>query len=192
IPINGPVELYANYDRYYSVKILSPYGVKGESNTYYKEGSYALVNLDSPIIVNKDTRKVFAGWENGARSNPLKIKVDQPVTLIAEWKTQYKLSIESKLASVKGDGWYDEGSKATVTALGEVSSRYGSKYVFNSWQGDVKSTSKTLNVTMDSPKHIEAVWNKSYVGTYEGITVFTVIVLVFYYVYRKYFIQLAE
>ena len=192
IPMNGPVELHANYDRYYPVKILSPYGVKGESTTYYKEGSYALVNLDSPIIVDKDTRKIFAGWENGARSNPLKIKVDQPVTLVAEWKTQYKLSIESKLAYVKGDGWYDEGSKATVTALGEVSSRYGSKYVFNSWQGDVKSTSRTLNITMDSPKHIEAIWNKSYMGTYEGITVFTVIVLMFYYVYKKYFIQLAD
>ena len=185
ISVNEPIILKAEYDAYYLVKVLSPYGSPPPPE-YYKKGSMILVNLESPTEVSPGVRKVFAKWDTGSNALPLKITVDKPLTLTAIWKTQYKLIINSKVPAVSGDGWYNENTKVKITAYKNVPSKFGSKYVFKGWQGDYKGLSTTRTVLMDSPKLIDAVWEKSYTGTYVGIIVVIMVVLGFYYGYKRF------
>ncbi|MCE4606823.1 MAG: hypothetical protein F7B59_05785 [Desulfurococcales archaeon] len=187
ITVNGPITLEANYDTYYLVKVLSPYG-SPPTPQYYKTGSEILVNLESPAQVSPGVRMVFEKWDTGSRALPLKIIVTKPMTLTAIWKKQYKLFIDTKVPATKGDGWYDENSKATISAAKTVASKFGSKYVFEGWQGDYKSLSSTGSLLMDSPKHVTAVWEKSYSGTYINITIAIIIILGFYYGYKRFMV----
>jgi hypothetical protein len=176
--------LRADYDTYYLVQVLSPYGAPPPP-TFYKKGSRILINLESPEKVSPDTRKIFLGWDTGSKSLPLKITVKSPLTLTAIWKTQFKLAIDSKIPAVKGDGWYDENSKARITAYSSVPSKFGSKYVFKGWQGDYKGLSTEGLVQMNSPKHITAVWEKSYAGTYIDIIIAVLVIIAFVYGYKR-------
>ncbi|MCE4614352.1 MAG: hypothetical protein F7B60_02310 [Desulfurococcales archaeon] len=185
ISVNEPVMLEAEYDTYYLVKVLSPYGAP-QPPEYYKKGSQILINLESPAEINSGVRKIFVKWNTGSKALPLKITVDKPLTLAAIWKTQYKLVIDSKVPAVSGDGWYDENSKAKITAYESAPSKFGSKYLFKGWQGDYKSLSTTGTVLMDSPKHIVAVWEKSYAGTYVSIIIAVAVILGFYYGYKRF------
>ncbi len=39
---------------------------------------------------------------------------------------------------------------------------FGVRWVFSQWTGDFVSISPTINVPMDGPKHISAVWREDY------------------------------
>ena len=183
ITINGPINIRAVYAPYYLVTILSPYG-SPPGNKYYKAGSTILVNLESPYQKGS-TRWIFDHWSNGSRELPLRLVVNEPVTLVASWQTQYKLSIKSSVPSVSGDGWYGEGAEARINAPKSVPARLGVKYVFKGWNGDIKSRENSLKTIMDSPKQIEAIWDKSYTTLYTNIGVALVVIIGSFIGYRR-------
>jgi len=130
--------------------------VSGEGS--YSEGSSASFSV-SPTTVSggSGTRYVFTGWTSTSpggytgTDNPAIVVMNDDITQTAQWKTQYYLTLESgeggSVTSVSG--WYDEGSRVTITATPD------SGYTFNRWNGDgdgsYTGAQAIYTVTVDGP-----------------------------------------
>jgi uncharacterized repeat protein (TIGR02543 family) len=183
--VTNPVSITASYKPYYLVKIYSPYGnVTGGG--FYPAGSRAVIAAMTPFEIPGNKRYVFTGWSGdiNSKSPSVSFVVEEPVEVTANWKLQFKLTIRSDVPAVQGDGWYDEGEVAVVKADSEVEDRLGVSMVFKGWTGDVKSKDRIVEIVMDSPKTITAIWEKSYTKLYMRFGVITVTIVGVYLLYR--------
>lgn len=105
----------------------------------------------------------FERWSDGVLDNPRDVSVIYDSELVAVYSARYLLQATSAYGSVIGAGWYPEGSKAylsieptNVTDALIVDRRFGG------WVGDVYSTNSSVEVVMDSPKHVTAEWSIDY------------------------------
>jgi hypothetical protein len=90
------------------------------------------------------------------------------MTAIANWQTQYYLTVSSAYGTVGGAGWYNASSSAlaSVSAL-TVAGATGTQYVFTNWSGDVSGTSSQSNaITMNAPKTATANWKTQYLVSF--------------------------
>ena len=116
--------------------------------------------FDIPMQVSTEegTKLVFASWNDGDESVSRTISNGGEYTV--NYRNQYKLDIESLYGSPKGEGWYDEGSKATISINpAEVNII---QHIFAGWSGDFVGQEATALVTMDKPKAIRANWEAVY------------------------------
>jgi hypothetical protein len=107
-------------------------------------------------------RLVFTSWNDGDRSVSRVISHGGEYTV--DYKTQYKLTVESPYGNPKGEGWYDSGSEATIS----IASTEGEliQHIFAGWSGDLTGRKATVSVTMDKPKAIKANWETDYLRLY--------------------------
>lgn len=100
---------------------------------------------------------------------------DQSVAF--DYRTQYYLFVNSLFGSISGNGWYDEGSKASISInqnwflMQGLVGALGARYVFQKWTGDVSGSSTTLQVIVDRPKSVSAIWVPDYSIFYVAIAV---------------------
>jgi len=160
---------------------------------WYDEGSSVTTGTATAVIPSgSDAQYVFKTWlvDGTAKlGNPVTIVMDAPHIVTAEYKTQYKLTVNSQYGTTSGFGWYDAGSTAgfSVTSSVPESGIMGSlgvKYVFKSWTGDSSETTPEATILMDSPKTVAAAWTEDYtqfytiIGAIAGIVVVLIIVLI--------------
>ncbi len=176
VTVKGPIRLTAVYGIYYLVSVTTPYG-EATGGGLYEEGSKAVVSVAGTEEGGQGVRYVFSGWTGDIESSSSTIvfTVNKPIVVAAEWKKQYKLTINSEIPAVKGEGWYDEGSKASIRAEPRVDGRLGIRYLFQGWQGDYEGLDPEATIMMDSPKQVEALWSKSYMRLYSNIAVFLLV-----------------
>ncbi|UCE96939.1 MAG: hypothetical protein JSV51_04985, partial [Candidatus Bathyarchaeota archaeon] len=100
----------------YYLTITSPYGVKSGEG-WYDNATNAYASLNTGIIdYGNGTRRIFTHWSGDASgtnytsSNP--ILMDYNKTAVANWKTQYYLTVTSPYGTPGGEGWYDSGATA--------------------------------------------------------------------------------
>jgi len=138
------------------------------------------------------TQYVFKTWlVDGTANlgNPVTIVMDAPHTVTAEYKTQYKLTVNSQYGTTSGSGWYDAGGTAEFSVTSSVPESgimgsLGVKYLFKSWTGDSSATTPQATVLMDSPKTVTALWTKDYtqfyalIGAIGGIVIALIVVLI--------------
>jgi len=114
-------------------------------------------------VQEKGSRLLFAGWEGDvwlAEGNA-SIPMDTPHQLRANWKTQYYVDVVSPGGA--GSGWYESGSRATVSVTSPIYIDENTRHLFVEWKGYGSSTNLVLAV--DGPKRLEAIWrpqNKIY------------------------------
>ncbi len=168
--VGSPVTVTGNYQsqfRYY-LAVSSDYGTPGGIG-WYDNGTTAYATLDTGIIDHGNgTRRVFTHWSgdasgtNYSQSDP--ILVDGNKTAIANWKTQYYLTVTSPYATPGGEGWYDSGSTAYATiSVNIVNHGNGTRRVFVNWGGDATGTGTTSDpITMSGPKTAIANWKTQY------------------------------
>ncbi|MEM3700708.1 MAG: hypothetical protein QXL57_07590 [Candidatus Bathyarchaeia archaeon] len=150
----------AHYILQYYLIVDSPYG-SPEGAGWYDAGSTTYARLNIEILDHKNgTRRVFICWNgnasgtNYAQSNP--IVMDGPKNAIANWKTQHYLAIRTDpfgIATISGEGWYDESSSVTVTAP------MVSGYSFQFWEVDgvVQAIAvNSITVHMAAPHNLTA------------------------------------
>ncbi len=160
---------------YYLVKINSPYG-EIEGGGWYIEGAKAVISIKTPIVeLGKGVRAVFVGWEGAVRtSDPqITIIVTRDVEIMAKWKIQYYVDVESKFGfNGSSSGWYDEGDIIRVWVNRTIID-FGNKtrYVFKGWQGDINSTSLVIELSVDKPMNITAVWKRQCQVSVDGVYV---------------------
>jgi len=113
IMLDSPYILEAKYKKSYQVDVWTPYGFATGAG-FYDEGTTAEIRMSQSDITVKPgkEKKIFNGWNtNGAptidlgdsggdtSTQNLLIQVDGPVSVNANWKTQYYLNIMSSSAA---------------------------------------------------------------------------------------------
>ncbi|MHA2424692.1 MAG: InlB B-repeat-containing protein, partial [Candidatus Thorarchaeota archaeon] len=169
ILMNGPKTATAVWKTQYYLTVTSDHATPAGEG-WHDAGSSLSAGLDTDIVSGgAGTRYVFTTWSGDATGSNYAasdtIVMDAPKTAIANWKTQYYLTVTSVHGTVSGDGWHDSGT--TVYAgldSGVVSGSTGVQYVFTSWSGDATGTDYAAsdNILMNGPKTATAVWKTQY------------------------------
>jgi len=159
------------YKAQYYLDVQSSFGTaKGEG--WYDSGSSSQAGLNiGEVEESPGIRHAFIGWSGDASGTSLtssSILMDQPKKAIANWKTQYLLTVKSdppEVQNLKGSGWYDSGSQATFSAPSLVPADKDSRLRFDQWSGAFDGRSPSGTVLMDLPKVVEA----HYIAQYQLI-----------------------
>ena len=159
ITMDGPKTAVANWKTQYYLDVVSPYATpSGEG--WYDSGSTAYATVSINIVDHGNgTRRVFVNWTgdasgSGTTSDP--ITMNAPKTAIANWKTQYYLTVETdpsglSPAPTPPSNWYDNCTYVVLTApdqsyLGAV------EYNFAYWDVDgANDTNNPITVHMNQP-----------------------------------------
>jgi hypothetical protein len=141
------------------------------------------IQIPFEISTGTGRKIVFVKWRDGETSNSRTLTLTDDTTLIATYKTQYLLTVNSPIGTPQGSGWYDDGSStqfsvASPLRVEGVMGILGSKYVFQHWNGDSTATTATASVTMDGPKTVTAEWRTDNTMPYITIGVIIVVVIV--------------
>ena len=144
--------------------------------TWYDAGStaHAMLN-DQQIDEGQGTRNMFTGWSGDATGTQLTsngIVMDGPKVAIANWKTQFFLTVESNPTNVTGlvgSGWYDSGVEANFSAGMAASGTSNTRLEFDHWSGEYTGEQPTGMVLMDRPKTVTA----SYIVQYLLIVMYS-------------------
>ena len=139
---------------------------------WYNGGSTAQAILnDQQIVEGQGTRNIFTGWSGDATGTQLTsnaIIMDGPKVAIANWKTQFFLTVESNPANVtglSGSGWYDSGVEANFSAGMVASGTSNTRLEFDHWSGEYTGQQSTGMVLMDRPKTVSASYTAQYLLT---------------------------
>ncbi len=168
VTMSKPVTLQANWIKQYYVTIISPTG-SPSGDGWYNAGSVVTVGVQSTVQYSNGTRMVFNGWSSPTLgSNPTaQVTVNSPVSLIAAWKTQYLVTVQSEYGSATGAGWHDSGSSVQLTIQPEVDYSNETRRIFTGWSGDVSGNATDLALTISKPINAVAQWTTQYQITFE-------------------------
>jgi hypothetical protein len=162
VPSTGET-VTANYKTQYYLIVSSDHGTPSGEGWYdYCTNAYA--GLDTGEVTDGGTKYLFVKWTVDATGTDYAksdaIHMDGPKTAIAEWKTQYYLTVVSPYDTPGGMGWYDKDDTAYATLdSGIVGLAPGKQAVFTGWTGDASGTGLTSDaITMSGPKTATALW----------------------------------
>jgi hypothetical protein len=190
LTVDAPINLTAVCAKQYlikaEVKVKAPYErlsslVGGEG--WYDEGSEAVLKVQKTVMFFSGNRTaesctgsgcsrlLFEGWyRNGSlfSKDPSVViaPVSGPVKLEARWKVQHYVSVATERGSAEGEGWYDDGSYATVKLAATDVDTVLVTYRFERWEGleasDAVIERGLVKVLVDKPRNLVAVWRADY------------------------------
>ena len=154
------------------------------------------VNLDGenvfPVPLNSTKPVVLefiSGEAHTLKLNPETIQVSPSVRYVVgnttwkfssggvrsvEYRLQYFLEVASPYGNTTGTGWYDENT----TAVANVFPLEVANYDFQGWAGSITSASPTIEVLMNSEKHLVALWRERDLATSPTLGTFLIAALV--------------
>jgi hypothetical protein len=139
--------------------------LRGDVQTMLFVGNTYDVSIEPLVDFQNFTRIVFNGWSDGNNQTQRNVVVDADVELVGLYRTQYRLLVNSPVSPYSE--WYDAGSNAEVDIPTSVPMNWplgllGLQYKFVGWTGDVNSSLSQVNVTMNSPKILNANFSADY------------------------------
>ena len=148
---------------YLSVTAQSQGAPLPQGEGWYNAGDSVSLTAAGPVLgSDENSRLVFHGWSVDGQSVQsgitLNLKMDGAHSASPIYRQQYYLKVVTDQGVAYGQGWYDEGATAQVYASTPISTTYGVSILFNGWQGDIQSNSKSTSVVMDKPKTVIASW----------------------------------
>jgi M6 family metalloprotease-like protein len=163
ITLTKPMTLKANWKMQYYINIASSVSSISGSG-WYDSGTTATISARSPVVFQNNTRWTFAGWSGGINGqNPTTtLTVNAPSLIQAQWRTQYLVQVLSTYGNPQGAGWYDAGTYSQVSIEPQVDSGNRTRRVFQGWTGDYSGSDTNVNLRVDSPKALAALWNTQY------------------------------
>ncbi len=165
----------AHYNLQFYLTVTSPYAIpSGEA--WYASGETAYAALDAGAVDHGNgTRRVFASWTGDSTGTDYSLSdpilMDAPKTAIADWQTQYYLTLETNPGGVttpSGEGWYNAETSAPVSTDETVAIvPESSRYEFIDWTtADMfeitNPSSPSTTVLMDKPKTVTANYKIQY------------------------------
>jgi hypothetical protein len=138
---------------------------KGDAQTILFVGNSYHVTVEPLVEFRNSTRIVFKGWSNGNNQTERSVLIDGDVNLVGSYRIQYRLLVNSPASSYSE--WYNVGSNAEIRIPTSVPMNWplgllGLQYTFAGWSGDVNSSLPQVNVTMNSPKILNANFSADY------------------------------
>ena len=190
LTINGPQIVEADWNKFYYVNVISPYGDASGSG-FYQEGTTTNISISTTEITPSDRqhKAIFSGWtgaDGALTGKTINVDVNKPLTLIANWKDQYYLDVTSKQGTPSGSGWYDIGQIASIS-ITPPSAPPGVwvKYVFDGWSGVDNGKNMDSSVIMTAPKAVSANWRADYSPAIVNSIIMSAVGGVGLLVYRK-------
>ena len=117
------------------------------------------VSVPQTVGIRPGVRVKFQGWENGDQNNSRQVLLTSNTTLIATYRTQFLVSINSQYGIPSGSGWYDENASDTVSVNSTVNGPPGTRYVFVAWNGDASGQDDPMSFYVTSPMNLTVSWN---------------------------------
>ncbi|HUO41521.1 MAG TPA: Loki-CTERM sorting domain-containing protein [Methylomirabilota bacterium] len=164
ITVSSNVVLQVVYSTQYLLSV-NQNGGSTSSSGWYNAESIVTVTASDPSNVTADASRLkFTGWSGDMTSNETKLQINmtKPVSLSANWITQYYLTIISATGSPTGNGWYDAGQIATVDVQSTVQFSNATRLAFTGWNSTTISKSPTTQVVVNSPTILLARWQTQY------------------------------
>jgi Divergent InlB B-repeat domain len=139
---------------------------------WYTSGTttHAMIN-DQEVPEGQATRNIFSGWTGDATGSQLTsngIIMDGPKVAIANWITQFLLTVESNpdnATGLSGSGWYKAGTQANFSAPSEIPVAANTRLKFDHWSGEFTGQQPTGMISMDRPKTVKANYLAQYLLT---------------------------
>jgi len=133
----------------------------------WKIGSTHTVSASTTVSVGSGKQYIWTSWTNGDGLSGSSGTYTTPlssVTVTANYKTQYYLTVNSAYDTPGGGGWYNKDTNAYATLqTGTVPGGTGIRYVFTGWSADASGTGLTSNpILMNGPKTATANWKTQY------------------------------
>jgi len=151
-----------SYVAQYFLTVQSSYSTP-TGQGWYASGTIAHPSVgDQQVMEGQGTRNIFNGWSGDATGSQLTsnaIMMDAPRVAIADWITQFFLTVESSPANVTGmagSGWYDVGAQANFSASPVISQGSDTRLTFDHWSGEASGQQPGGIVSMDRPKTVQA------------------------------------
>lgn len=170
--VKGPHEskgVYARYVTSYVITVNFPReglwaALDGENKTgvsvsFESRGVERKLRV-SPCTVYGGSRLTFDGWSDGVRDNPRTLRVVGDMVLNATYRVEHYVAVSSEYGEVSGEGWYAEGSTATVSVTPSAVQRLLTVYVFDGWyeNGERASSSPVFSFRVTRPVQLRASW----------------------------------
>lgn len=159
---------------------------------WYGENATLQVKRIGPDAINTgpEVRLAFDGWyvnEERLQSEPETIVVNEPITLVAGYRTEYYLNVTSPFARAIGSEWYAKNALASFSVdppalpaeglLGLL----GLKHSFVTWIGSGSSISFPSQpegtVIMKEPTALVAVWQDDWASLVANLALLLVAVV---------------
>jgi hypothetical protein len=158
------------YYREHLINITVPEGfriVDGDPPGWYREGSKIRLPRLGNLTVSEGTMLVHEGWRSssGALYRPgEELVVAGPVSLEPVLARYHRVSVRGPPEGVRvaGEGWYREGSRATLRLLENVTyAGERTRIVVHGFRagGEVL---REVSVRVDAPVEVEAVWERQH------------------------------
>jgi hypothetical protein len=161
------------YYREHFVNFTVPEGFRildGDATGWYREGSRIKLPRLSNLTVSEGTVLVHEGWRGptGALYKPGgELVVEGPVSLEPVLARYHRVSVRGPPEGVKaaGEGWYREGSTATLRLLENVTYvGERTRIVVHGFRIG-NETLKEVSLRVDAPVEVEAVWERQHLLT---------------------------
>lgn len=133
---------------------------------FWTVDSYHSFSVDSMVHGGTGVQHIFTGWNDGHTDTSRTVRVTEPANYIANYRTEYYLTVNSEYGDPQGEGWYDAGSVATFSVTSPMNAGFGVQYVFDHWSGDIYATTPNATVVMNYPHTVTAVWRTDYSQLY--------------------------
>ncbi len=159
------------YTPQYYLNVSTNYGSATGSGWYDTGAKAQAILSNGEIDQGPGTRLMFTGWGGDASGTALTssaIVMDKPKAAVANWNTQYLLTVNSdpqNVTGLTGSGWYNSGSQASFSAPLISPANSNSRLRFDHWTGDSPAQSATGTVTMSGPKAVVARYVAQYLLT---------------------------
>jgi uncharacterized repeat protein (TIGR01451 family) len=172
ILVDSPKVAEAHFVRQYKLAVISDHGSPNPivGDHWYDEGEVINASVESPAEQSDGSRYRCIGW-SGTGSVPtvgssteIVFDLTAPSSIEWSWKTQYYLTVLTDPADFdnpSGDGWYDEGTPATISVVSPTGGdTVSTRYRFQSWTGaDIADeTAASTAILMNAPKTATAVF----------------------------------
>jgi len=122
--------------------------------------NYRTINVTTPISTGPSSRESFARWSDLDPSNPRTLLVSAALTLVAEYETQYYVtidqsgsvatvnaSIDTATADLPSSFWWTKGSMHNVLVAQTANAASDVRYKFTQWNDGSSNAVKTITVT---------------------------------------------
>ncbi len=150
------------YTAQYYLTVQTSYSASTGQGWYGSGATVQATVQDREVNESQGTRQVFTGWSGDASGTDTasnNISMTGPKIAIANWKTQFYLTVESdppNVSNLVGSGWYDSGNQSAFSANAVVAASDNTRLKFDHWSGDYTGQSSAGHILMDRPQTVKA------------------------------------
>ena len=176
LAVSSPLSVVLYYDATYKVTIvLEPYGIENRE-LWIRENALVVTSIPPEIQASDKEKLVLSGISASGADvrlltplGALEIKAVKPGAEVFPLYTKYYL-VKYETAAGAVEKWVPEGGQITLDAISPQQQQTGDyRLVFERWDGDIKSLSPVITVTVDRPLELKAVYRVEWKVTVDSL-----------------------